>query len=194
MFVLALTGGIGMGKSAVAAMLRARGVPVFDADAAVHRLYAGKAAPLIEAAFPGTTEAGVVDRKRLAAVLAGRPEAFAKLETIAHPLVRAEEQAFLVAERARGTKIACIEIPLLYETGGEGRADAVLVVSAPAAVQRARVLERPGMTPARLDELLARQTSDAEKRARADFVVDTGTSLAETEAALDAILARIAAG
>lgn len=193
MLVLGLTGSIGMGKSAVAAMLTAHAIPVFDADAEVHRLYAGEAAPLIEAAFPGTVEAGVVNRPRLAAALAGEAAQFARLEAIVHPLVRRAEERFLADAHAQGRFAAVLEIPLLYETGLDRLVDAVIVVSAPADQQRARVLARPGMTDARLDALLARQLPDAEKRARADFVVDTSGTLADSEAQVDAILAAVKA-
>jgi dephospho-CoA kinase len=191
MLVLGLTGSIGMGKSAVAAMFAARGVPVFDADAEVHRLYAGEAAPLVEAAFPGTVVEGQVDRARLAGNLAGDAERFRRLEAIVHPLVRRAEVRFLAGARANGCAAAVLEIPLLFETGLDRLVDAVVVVSAPADVQRARVLARPGITAERLDMLLARQLPDAEKRARADFVVDTSTSLADSEAQVDAILAAL---
>jgi dephospho-CoA kinase len=191
MLVVGLTGSIGMGKSTVAEMLRRRGVPLFDADLEVHRLYAGEAVPLIEAAFSGTTIAGKVDRAKLAAAL-GRDEArFRRLETIVHPLVRAAEVRFLHDAQSSGAGAAVLEIPLLFETGLDRLVDAVVVVSAPPDVQRARVLERPGMEEARLDALLARQLPDAEKRRRADFVVDTGGTLADSEAQVDAILAEL---
>jgi dephospho-CoA kinase len=188
MLIVGLTGSIGMGKSAVAAHLRSRGVPVFDADAEVHRLYAGEAVPPIEAAFPGTTVAGAVDRALLSARLIGDAEAFRRLEAIVHPLVRAAQHRFLAAAAAAGAPIAVLEIPLLFETGGEARVDATVVVSAPAEVQRARVLARPGMTPEKLAAILARQLGDAEKRARADFVVDTSGTLEDTYHAVDMIL------
>lgn len=191
MLVLGLTGSIGMGKSAIALMLAARRIPVFDADAEVHRLYAGAAAPLIEAAFPGTVVEGAVDRPRLAHALAGDAAQFARLEEIVHPLVRRAEESFLADAHAQGRVAAVLEIPLLYETGLDRLVDAVIVASAPADVQRARVLARPGMTDARLDALRARQLPDAEKRARADFVVDTSGTLADSEAQLDAILAAL---
>lgn len=191
MLIIGLTGSIGMGKSTVADMLRRRRIPVFDADAEVHRLYAGEAAPLIEAAFPGTTADGKVDRAKLAAALAGDAGRFRALEEIVHPLVAGAERHFLQEAHRRGEPIAVLEIPLLLEVGRHLHVDAVVVVSAPAHHQRARVLERPGMTDARLDALLERQLSDAEKRRRADFVVDTGGSLADTEAEVDAILAAL---
>jgi len=188
MLIVGLTGSIGMGKSTVAGMMRARGVSVFDADAEVHRLYAGEAAPLVEAAFPGTTSDGKVDRTKLAAVLGQDSEKFRALEHIVHPRVAAAERRFLVEAQSRGDAMAVLEIPLLLEAGLDKRVDAVVVVSAPAHHQRTRVLERPGMTDARLEALLARQLSDGEKRSRADFVVDTGAALADTEAQVDAIL------
>jgi dephospho-CoA kinase len=191
MLVLGLTGSIGMGKSTVAAMFAARGTPVFDADAEVHRLYAGEAAPLVEAAFPGTVAGGKVDRPRLAAALAGDAAKFKRLESIVHPLVRRAEQRFLAEAHAKGSFAAVLEIPLLFETELHELVDAVIVVSAPLHLQRARVLERPGMTADRLDALLARQLHDVEKRTRADFVVDTGGSLADSEAQVDAILAAL---
>lgn len=191
MLVLGLTGSIGMGKSTIAAMFAARGLPVLDADAEVHRLYAGEAAPLVEAAFPGTVVDGKVDRPRLAAALAGDGAKFKTLEAIVHPLVRRAEQRFLREAHAKGSPAAVLEIPLLFETELHEGVDAVIVVSAPHHVQRARVLDRPGMTVDRLDALLARQLHDAEKRTRADFVVDTSGSLADSEAQVDAILAAL---
>ena len=188
MIVVGLTGSIGMGKSTVAEMFRRRGIPVFDADAEVHRLYAGEAVAAVEAAFPGTTEDGRVDRARLAQALNNDDARFRTLEAIVHPMVRAAERRFL--DEAYDAQIAAVvlEVPLLFETGRDKQVDAVVVVSAPAEVQRARVLARPGMTPEKLDGLLARQTPDTEKRRRADFVVDTGGSLADSEAQVDAIL------
>lgn len=191
MQILGLTGSIGMGKSTIAAMFRERGIVVFDADAEVHRLYAGEAVSRIEAAFPGTTADGRVDRARLAAVLANNAERFRILEKIVHPLVRKGEQDFLRAAAARGDKVAVLEIPLLLETELDAQVDAVVVVSAPGHLQRARVLERPGMTDERLDALLERQMPDSMKRHRADFVVDTGGTLADSEAQVDAILSAL---
>lgn len=193
MLVVGLTGSIGMGKSAAAAHLRARGIGVCDADAEVHKLYAGKAAPKIEAAFPGTVAAGVVDRTKLAAALGHDSTKFKRLEEIVHPLVRDAERSFLHAERARGAKLAVLEIPLLFETAADKLVDVTIVVSAPAEVQRRRVVdERPGMTEERFQALLERQMPDAEKRRRAHFVVDTGVSLAETYAEIDAVLVKLA--
>jgi dephospho-CoA kinase len=188
MLILGLTGSIGMGKSTVAARLRALGIGVCDADAEVHKLYDGAAAAPIEAAFPGTTAEGKVDRQKLAAVLVADPGGFKRLEAIVHPLVFAAERAFLHAAAARGASLTVLEVPLLYETGGERRVDCVIVCSAPAVAQRARVMQRPGMTPEKLEQILARQLSDAEKRARADFVVDTGGTLKESEAQVDKIV------
>jgi dephospho-CoA kinase len=191
MLVLGLSGGIGMGKSVAAAHFRARGIGVCDADAEVHRLYAGPAAPLIEAAFPGTTGPAGVDRNALAAALLREPGGFKQLEAIVHPLVRDAERAFLHAEKAHGAACAVLEIPLLFETGGNAKVDVTVVVSAPPDVQRQRVLARPGRTPDRLDQLLARQLPDAERRARADFVVDTGGTIPQTQAQIDVILASL---
>lgn len=173
MFVLGLTGSLGMGKSTTARFFADEGVPVHDADATVHRLYEAEAAGAIEAAFPGTAPGGKVDRGKLAARVVDDPAALQRLEDIVHPLVRAAESRFLAQAEADGAKAAVLDIPLLLETGGDRRVDAVVVVSAPDDVQRARVLQRPGMTPEKLDALLARQLSDADKRTRADFIVDT---------------------
>jgi dephospho-CoA kinase len=188
MLIVGLTGSIGMGKSTVAARLRSLGIGVCDADAEVHRLYEGAAVPAIEAAFPGTTTDGKVDRQKLATALLAEPGRFKQLEAIVHPLVFEAERAFLRAEAARGAPMAVIEVPLLLETGGERRVDAVIVVSAPPEAQRHRVLLRPGMTLPKLEQLLAKQMPDAEKRARADFVVDTGGSFADSEAQVDRIV------
>jgi dephospho-CoA kinase len=192
MFVLGLTGSVGMGKSTVARHFAEAGVPVHDADAAVHRLYAAEAAPLIEAAFPGTTIGAAVDRARLAERVLGDPAALKRLEAIVHPLVRASERRFLAEAEARGEKVVVLDIPLLFETGGEERVDAVVVVSAPPQVQRARVLERPGMTPEKFDAILAQQMPDEEKRRRADFVVDTSQSFDAARAQVRAVLAAVA--
>ena len=188
MLVIGLTGSIGMGKSTVAARLRALGIAVCDADAEVHKLYEGAAVAPIEAAFPGTTADGKVDRQKLAQALLDRPDRFKRLEAIVHPLVVEAERTFLHDQAAQGAAMTVLEIPLLLETGGERRVDVVIVCSAPAEAQRARVLRRPGMTAEKLDQLLARQMPDAEKRKRADFVVDTGGSFAETDAQVDKII------
>jgi dephospho-CoA kinase len=188
MLIIGLTGSIGMGKSTAAKRFIALGIPVCDADAEVHRLYRGKAVAPIEAAFPGTTTPEGVDRQRLAAALLADPAGFKRLEAIVHPLVFEAEREFLRTEAGRGTPMAVLEIPLLFEGGNEARVDVTVVVSAPPDVQRRRVLERPGMTPERLDQILSRQVPDAEKRRRADFVVDTSGTIPETEAQIDRIV------
>jgi dephospho-CoA kinase len=192
MFVLGLTGSVGMGKSTTAGFFVEAGVPVHDADAAVHRLYTGEAAPLIEAAFPGTTSGGTVDRTLLAKRVLSDPVALKRLEAIVHPLVQASERRFLAEAEARGDKVVVLDIPLLFETGGEARVDAVVVVSAPPEVQRARVLERSGMTVEKFEAILAKQMPDAEKRRRADFVVDTSQRFAAARAQVRAVLAAVA--
>lgn len=194
MKTLALTGSIGMGKSTVAAMFAARGIPVFDADATVRRLQGqgGKLVPIIEQRFPGSTREGAVEREALSAAVFGRPEELAALEAIVHPAVHHERTRFIVEH---GDAPALLfDIPLLFETGGDKVFDAVIVVSAPADVQRQRVLARPGMTAQKLDHILARQLPDAEKRARADYVIDTSLSLTETAAQVDEILAGLGLG
>jgi dephospho-CoA kinase len=188
MLIIGLTGSIGMGKSTVAARFRSHGIAVCDADAEVHKLYEGAAVPAVEAAFPGTTEGGRVDRQRLAKALIDNPAGFKRLEAIVHPMVLAAERAFLQAEAAKGAAMAVLEIPLLLETGGEKRVDVVVVVSAPADKQGERVMQRPGMTAEKLTQIMDRQMPDAEKRARADFVVDTGGTFAESEAQIDKII------
>ncbi len=191
MLIIGLTGSIGMGKSTVAKRFQALGLAVCDADAEVHKLYAagGAAVAPIEAAFPGTTGEDGVDRAKLAQKLLSDPGGFKRLEAIVHPLVFQAEREFLRAEAARGAAIAVLEIPLLLEGGGEKRVDVVVVVSAPHDVQRKRVLERPGMTPEKYDQIVARQMPDAEKRKRAHFVVDTGVTITETEAEVDRVVA-----
>lgn len=176
MIVLGLTGSIGMGKSTTAAMFEAEGVPVYDSDAAVHALYAagGAAVAPVETAFPGVVTDGAIDRAKLSARVVGDPEALAKLEAIVHPLVGAHRIGFFDKARAEGHEIVVLDVPLLFETGGQKSVDKVVVVSAPPEVQRARVLARPEMTPEKFEAILARQLPDAEKRARADFVIDTG--------------------
>ncbi len=192
-FVLGLTGSIGMGKSAVAAMLRDLGVPVFDADAAVHALQGADGALLapIEAAFPGTTGPGGVDRGKLGSAVFGDKAALARLEAIVHPAVGALRAEFLAA--TVGAPLIVFDIPLLFEKGSANQVDAVAVVSAPAAMQRARVLARAGMTPEKFAQILALQVPDAQKRARADHVIDTGTSLVETRAAVARLVDRLIA-
>lgn len=192
MFILGLTGSIGMGKTTTARLFAEEGVPVHDADAAVHRLYEGEAVSLIEAAFPGTTHAGKVDREKLSRSVMGDADALRRLEAIVHPLVRQTESRFLAEAEASGAAVAVLDIPLLYETGGEKRVDAVVVVSASESVQRQRVMERPGMTSEKLDVLLAKQMLDAEKRRRADFIVDSGQGLDHARAQVRQILADVA--
>ncbi len=193
MLIIGLTGSIGMGKSTVAKRFVENGIAVCDADAEVHKLYGpgGAAVAPIEAAFPGVTGAGGVDRPKLGASLLADPSGFKRLEAIVHPLVREAERDFLVAEKDRGAAMAVLEIPLLFEGKGHTQVDVTVVVSAPADVQRARVLERPGMSPEKLEQILSRQTPDAEKRARADFVVDTGLELPETLAQVDRVIAEL---
>jgi dephospho-CoA kinase len=192
MFILGLTGSLGMGKSTTARLFAEEGVPVHDADAVVHRLYEGEAVPAIESAFPGTTAGGKVDRDKLSARVLRSPEALKRLEAIIHPLVQEAERDFLARAGVRGAAIALLDIPLLFETGADQRVDAVVVVSAAPDVQRARVLERPGMTAEKLEALLARQMPDAEKRRRANFVVDTGHGIEAARAQIRAILAAVA--
>ena len=179
MLILGLTGSIGMGKSTTSKMFQDEGVPVYDADAAVHALYAagGAAVEPVEAAFPGVVVDGSIDRSKLSAQVVGNPEALAKLEAIVHPLVGAHRIGFFEKAKAEGHQIVVLDIPLLFETGGEKRVDKVVVVSAPADIQRQRVLARPEMTPEKFEAILTRQTPDTEKRARADFVIDTGQGL-----------------
>ena len=192
MFILGLTGSIGMGKSTAARFFAEAGVPVHDADAVVHRLYEGEAAAAIEAAFPGTTAGGKVDRNKLAARVLGDAAALQRLEAIVHPLVQEAERRLLAEAAATGEKIAVLYIPLLFETGGDRRVDAVVVVSAPPDVQRARVLERPGMTIEKLESILSKQMPDAEKRRRADFVVDSSQGFESARAQVRAILDAVA--
>jgi len=192
MFILGLTGSIGMGKSTTAKFFAEEGVPVHDADAAVHRLYENEAVSAIEAAFPGTTAGGKVDRIKLAAQVLGNGAARKRLEGIVHPLVRESEVKFLANASARNAPIVVLDIPLLYETGGEIRVDAVVVVTAPPEVQRERVMMRPGMTEERFAQLLAAQVPDAEKRRRADFIVDTGHGFDAARAQVRDILAKVA--
>jgi dephospho-CoA kinase len=192
MFILGLTGSLGMGKSTTARFFAEEGVPVHDADAVVHRLYDGEAAAAIEAAFPDTTAGGKVDRDKLAARVLGDSAALKRLEAIVHPLVQEAERRLLAEAESRGEKVAVLDIPLLFETGGEERVDAVVVVSAPPDVQRSRALERPGMTVDKLDAILAKQIPDDEKRRRADFVVDTSRGFEAARAGVRAILDAVA--
>lgn len=194
MIILGLTGSIGMGKSTTATMFREAGVPVHDADETVHRLYSGAAAPLIEARFPGVVTDGTVDREKLAKIVLGNTEAIRDLEKIVHPLVRQASQEFLESNREAGTPIVVLDIPLLFETAGEGRVDKIVVVSAPADVQRERVLARPGMSVEKFEAILARQVPDAEKRKRADFVIDTGQGLDVARAQVTALVEELRRG
>ncbi len=193
MIVLGLTGSIGMGKSTTARMFADAGAAVYDADAAVHQLYRGTAVPLIEAAFPGTTAGGVVDRDALGQQVVGDAAALRRLEEIVHPLVLQEEVAFLARARAAGRRVAVLDIPLLFETGGVNRVHATIVVTASAEVQRARVLARPGMTEVRYEALLARQLSDTEKRRRSHFLVDTSGGFAPAQRTVASIFRAVAA-
>src|SRR6267142_5610099 len=177
MRILALTGSIGMGKSTTAKMFAEAGVPVYDADAAVHKIYEGEAAPAIEAAFPGTTVNGRVDRNKLSSKVVHDPAAMKRLEQIVHPMLGASRQQFLDDAEQSGAPVAVVDIPLLFETGGEKRVDAVVVVTTTPELQHQRILARDNMTSEKLDAILARQLPDAEKRRRADFVVDTSDGL-----------------
>jgi len=192
MLVLGLTGSVAMGKSTTARFFAEAGVPVHDADMVVHRLYEGDAVPIIEAAFPGTTADGKVDRVKLGSRVMGDLAALHQLEGIVHPMVQDAEARFLAEAEANGEPVAVLDIPLLFETGGNQRVDAVVVATAPAEVQRARVLERPGMTEQRLEAMLARQMLDSEKRLRADFIVDTSHGFDDARAQVQAILQRVA--
>ena len=195
MIVLGLTGSIGMGKSTTTAMFADRGALVWNADAAVHALYApgGAAVAPLEAAFPGVVVDGAVDRARLAEALGRDDTAFRRLETIVHPLVAAGRLAELEAARAAGVRLAVLDIPLLFETGGDRAVDVVVVVTADPEIQRQRVLARPGMTPERFAAILERQMPDAEKRRRADFLIDTGAGLEAARAQVDAIMGTVLA-
>jgi dephospho-CoA kinase len=191
MRILGLTGSIGMGKSTTAKLFTEAGVPVYDADAAVHKIYEGEAAPAIEAAFPGTTVDGKVDRAKLSAKVVHDPAAIKQLEQIVHPMLGASRKKFLDEAERAGAPVVVMDIPLLYETGGEKRVDAVVVVSTDAASQRERILARGTMTNEALDAILARQLPDAEKRKRADFVVDTSHGLDPVRSAIRDILAEV---
>ena len=196
MIVIGLTGSVGMGKSTTAAMFARAGAPVYDADAEVRRLYApgGAAVAPIEAAFPGVTVEGAVDRGKLGDRVLGDPAALARLGAIVHPLMGEARAAFFRAAEASGADIVVLDIPLLFETGGELGVDAVVVVSAPPDMQRDRVLARPGMSEAKLDALLAAQMADEEKRARAHFVVDTGAGFDRAKTQVDEILSALRGG
>jgi dephospho-CoA kinase len=191
MLILGLTGSIGMGKSTTAKLFVEAGVPVYDADAAVHKIYEGEAAPAVEAAFPGTTLDGKVDRVRLSARVLNDPAAIKRLEQIVHPMLGASSKKFLDDAERSGAPVAVVDVPLLFETGGEKRVDAVVVVTTTPEVQRERILARDNMTDEKLDAILARQLPDAEKRKRADFVVDTSHGLDPVRAAIRDILAQI---
>ncbi len=193
MITVGLTGSIGMGKSTTAAMFAAAGVPVYDADAEVHALYAkgGAAVEPVGEAFPGVVVDGAIDRTRLSHLVVGKSEDMKRLEAIVHPLVGASRAGFFEKAVAQGADIVVLDIPLLFETGGEARVDAVVVVSAPADIQRQRVLARPGMDEAKLDAILARQMADVEKRARAHFVIDTGQGLDHARAQVRDVLAKL---
>ena len=191
MYVLGLTGSIGMGKSATAAIFRSLGIPVHDSDATVHALYEGAAAPLIEAAFPGTVQGGVVDRSALAAKVLADRAAMKRLEAIVHPLVRASRMAFIETAKARGDKLVVVDIPLLFETGADAETDAVLLVTAPEAVQKERIAARPGMTPENLAAIMAQQMPDHDKRRRATFILDTSAGHAEAERQVRDLVRRI---
>ncbi|MFQ5626135.1 MAG: dephospho-CoA kinase [Methyloligellaceae bacterium] len=188
MLVIGLTGSIGMGKTTAARRFMAHGIPVFDADAEVHKLYEAEAVAPIEAAFPGVMKDGKIDRARLGDKLREDSHALARLEAIVHPMVRARREDFLRANARTGAEMAVLEIPLLFETGGERDVDVIIVVTAPEDVQRTRLLERRGMSEARLDMLLANQLPDAEKRKRADYVVDTNRPVEETAEEIDNII------
>jgi len=191
MLILGLTGSIGMGKSTTAKLFAEAGVPVYDADAAVHEIYRGEAAPAIEAAFPGTTVDGKVDRNRLSAKVVHDPAAIKQLEQIVHPMLRASRQQFLEEAERSGAGVAVVDVPLLFETGGEKRVDAVVVVTTSPENQRERIMARGTMTQEALDSILARQMPDAEKRKRADFVVDTSDGLDPVRAQIKDILAEV---
>jgi dephospho-CoA kinase len=188
MIILGLTGSIGMGKSTTAKLFTEAGVPVYDADATVHMVYEGEAAPAIEAAFPGTTVGGKVDRAKLSAQVVHDAAAMKRLEGIVHPMLRAYHQKFLDEAEQSGAPVAVVDVPLLYETGGEKRVDAVVVVTTSPEVQRERILARDNMTAEKLDAILARQLPDAEKRKRADFIVDTSHGLDPVRARIRDIL------
>lgn len=191
MLIVGLTGSIGMGKSTAAARFREHGIAVFDADAEVHRLYAGPIAAEIEHAFPGATENGRVDRSKLSQLLVGNPERFKKLESIVHPRIRDGERTFVQDEYARGAAIAVLEVPLLFEAGGYRKVDVIVVVSASSEMQRARVLPRLGMTEKKFETIVHRQLSEAEKKKRADFVVDTNGTIENCNSQIDLIVTKL---
>ena len=192
MIVLGLTGSVAMGKSTTAGFFADEGVPVHDADSVVHRLYEGDAVPVVEAAFPGTTAEGKIDRVKLGSRVMGDLAALRQLEAIVHPMVQDAERRILAEAEAKGAPVVVLDIPLLFETGGDSRVDAVVVATAPAEVQRARAMSRSGMTEQRLAAMLARQMPDSEKRLRADFLVDTSRGFDDARAQVRAILAKVA--
>jgi dephospho-CoA kinase len=192
MIVLGLTGSVAMGKSTTAGFFAEEGVPVHDADSVVHRLYEGDAVPVVEAAFPGTTADGKIDRVKLGSRVMGDLAALRQLEAIVHPMVQDAERRFLAEAEAKGAPVVVLDIPLLFETGGENRVDAVVVATAPAEVQRARAMSRSGMTEQRFAAMLARQMPDSEKRLRADFLVDTSRGFDDARAQVRAILVKVA--
>ncbi|MBB4403473.1 MULTISPECIES: dephospho-CoA kinase [Rhizobium/Agrobacterium group] len=193
MIVIGLTGSIGMGKTTTAKLFAGEGVPVLDSDEVVHGLYRAEAVPLIEAAFPGTTVSGTVDRQKLGEVLRQNPANFSRLEEIVHPLVRGRQEAFLEQARKEDRQFALLDIPLLFETGAESRVHKVVVVSCAPEIQRERVLSRPGMTEEKFEMILARQMPDAEKRRRADFIVDSGNGVEAARDQVREILQKLAA-
>ncbi|MEM9278411.1 MAG: dephospho-CoA kinase [Pseudomonadota bacterium] len=186
-----LTGSIGMGKSTTSEMFRQEGIPVYDADATVHALYSGEAVPLIEKAFPGTTENGTVNRVELGNRVLGNAEVMKKLEMIVHPLVHQKEREFVQKAEDRGESLVVLDIPLLFETGGYNRVDKIIVVSAPAEVQRERVLSRPDMTEEKFSAILAKQIPDEEKRKRADFIIDTSLGMVSAREAVQEIIRKL---
>jgi dephospho-CoA kinase len=192
MIVLGLTGSVAMGKSTTAGFFAEAGVPVYDADSVVHRLYEGDAVPVVEAAFPGTTADGKIDRVKLGSRVMGDLAALRQLEAIVHPMVQDAERRFLAEAEAKGAPVVVLDIPLLFETGGDSRVDAVVVATAPAEVQRARAMTRSGMTEQRFEAMLARQMPDSEKRLRADFLVDTSHGFDDARAQVRAILDKVA--
>ncbi len=194
MIKIGLTGSIGMGKSTTAGLFAAEGIPVNDADAVVHALYQAEAVAPVEAAFPGVAKDGVIDRSELGRRLAADPAGFKRLEAIVHPLVRAREESFLREQQAAGADMVVLDIPLLFETGAAERADVVVVVTCDEQIQRQRVLARPGMTAEKFELILSRQVPDAEKRARADFLIDTGEGLEAARARVKAIIAELRSG
>src|SRR5271166_742457 len=192
MFILGLTGSIGMGKTATAAIFRKEGVPVHDSDAAVHALYRGEAVPVIERAFPGVVHDGIVDRALLGARVRDDPVAMRRLEALVHPMVREDRAAFVRAAALAGQKIVVLDVPLLFETGADKEVDATVVVSAPEAVQKERLYKRPGVTSEWLAVIISKQMPDAEKRHRAQFIIDTSKGFAEAESQVRAILRALA--